>query len=97
MTRIRRANALIPSQHSAAKLRKPTSKELDLLLLAGCSCLMTVLYHPVAEALQTPQLGGTTNSAIATQTAKTTTHNSMNAFHLVLPATREEITEEEDA
>ena len=26
-------------------------KYLDLLLLAGCSCLITLLHHPVAEAL----------------------------------------------
>jgi len=30
------------------------SQELDLVLLAGCSCLMTLLYHPVVEALQAP-------------------------------------------
>lgn len=26
-------------------------KHLDLALLAGCSCLLTLVYHPVADAL----------------------------------------------
>jgi hypothetical protein len=95
MTRIRQAPATATVHSNRVKLRKPTSKELDLLLLAGCSCLMTVLYHPVADALRTPQSGASVNGAIATHAQKTTT-NSMNAFHLVLPPTREE-SEEEDA
>lgn len=31
------------------------AKQLDFLLLAGCSCLLTLLYHPVAEALSSSQ------------------------------------------
>ncbi len=73
--------------------RKPTSKELDLLLLAGCSCLMTVLYHPVASALQTPSsLNGV--STTITTTAQTPS-NPMNAFHLVPLPKQDEIQEED--
>ncbi|PZV13798.1 MAG: hypothetical protein DCF22_10150 [Leptolyngbya sp.] len=76
------------------RFHKPNSKELDLLLLAGCSCLMTILYHPVAEALQTAQTSGST-AAIVTTTSKTTA-NPMNAFHLIA-SSRDEGQEEEDA
>lgn len=31
--------------------RLPTTKELDFILLAACSCLLAVLQHPIAEAL----------------------------------------------
>lgn len=79
----------IQSMHKQpVKGRKPTSKELDLLLLAGCSCLLTMLYHPVAEALQTHGTAAS-SSAISTQTGKTPV-NSMNAFHLVLPPNRDD-------
>ncbi len=75
------------------KLRKPSSKELDLFLLAGCSCLLTMLYHPVANALQT-HASQTSGSAIAAQTSTAAT-NSTNAFHLIVPA-RDEAQEEEE-
>jgi hypothetical protein len=73
--------------------RKPTSKELDLLLLAGCSCLMTVLYHPVASALQPPSSLNGVSTAITT-TAQNSS-NPMNAFHLVPLPKQDEIQEEE--
>lgn len=72
---------------------KPTSKELDLLLLAGCSCLMTVLYHPVASALQTP--GSMNGASTAITTTAQTSSNPMNAFHLVPLPKQDEIQEEE--
>lgn len=83
MQRRERVSA-IQRQAQTSKLRKPTHKELDLLVLAGCSCLLTMLHHPVAEALQSHAIKGT-GAAIATQTGRTST-NSMNAFHLVLPS-----------
>ncbi len=81
--------------HRARRMpwRKPTSKELDLLLLAGCSCLMTVLYHPVASALQTPNGMNGVSAAITTTTH--TSSNPMNAFHLVPLPKQDEIQEEE--
>ncbi|MBM0741348.1 hypothetical protein JOY44_06900 [Phormidium sp. CLA17] len=76
------------------RFRKPNSKELDLLLLAGCSCLMTILYHPVAEALQTAQTSAS-STAIATTTSKTAT-NAMNSFHLIAQASRDKNQDEEE-
>ncbi|MDX2229136.1 MAG: hypothetical protein NW220_05845 [Leptolyngbyaceae cyanobacterium bins.349] len=98
----RRVSAIHPSPdrlfnrsaaNRPAKVRKPTSKELDLFLLAGCSCLLTLLYHPVAQALQSHS-GQNSSTAIASQTSTAPT-NGMNAFHLTLPS-REEIKEEEE-
>jgi len=86
---------LISPLHSRkGRFRKPSSKELDLLLLAGCSCLMTILYHPVAEALQTAQTSG--SSAAITTTTKTAV-NPMNVFHLIAQSTRDENQNEEDS
>jgi hypothetical protein len=31
------------------------TRNLDLILLAGCSCLLALLYHPIAEALPQAQ------------------------------------------
>lgn len=95
MRATRRGSEIQSTSGQKAKGRKPTSKELDLLLLAGCSCLLTVLYHPVAEALQTHGMG-TGSSAISTQ-ASNAPMNSMNAFHMVLPPAREDGKEEEEA
>jgi hypothetical protein len=74
--------------------RKPTSKELDLLLLAGCSCLMTVLYHPVANALQTP--GSLNGATAALTTTAQTPSNSVNAFHIIPLPKQDEIQEDEE-
>jgi hypothetical protein len=32
------------------------TRHLDLLLLAGCSCLLTLLAQPIAQAATTPQI-----------------------------------------
>lgn len=88
----RRVSAIQPFHDRKAKLRKPSSKDLDLFLLAGCSCLMTLLYHPVANALQSSPTQNS-STAIAAQTSPS--QNSMNAFHLTLPS-RDEVKEEEE-
>lgn len=90
----RRVSAVPQSRRQSTRLRKPSSKELDLLLLAGCSCLMTVLYHPVAHALQT-HAAQNANSAIAAQTSTAKT-SSTNAFHLIVPS-KDEAKEEEES
>ncbi|NJP10840.1 MAG: hypothetical protein HC866_16325 [Leptolyngbyaceae cyanobacterium RU_5_1] len=95
MPRIQRVPATKPFPVRKLRMRKPTSKELDLFLLAGCSCLLTVLYHPVAEALQAHHSSSGAISAIATRTSKTAS-NPMNAFHLTLLPGRENIQEEEE-
>lgn len=83
-----------PQRAHCLRWRKPTSKELDLMLLAGCSCLMTVLYHPVASALQTPS--GINGASTAITTTAQTASNPMNAFHLVPLPKQDEIQEEEN-
>ncbi|MBL1178079.1 hypothetical protein [Pantanalinema sp. GBBB05] len=81
----------VSSQRRQPKLR---SKELDLLVLAGCSCLFTLLYHPVAEALQSPSINQSqsTTSSHMGQTSVNHTNTSSPA----LPSRREEIQAEEE-
>ncbi len=50
MTRQRQKQA--PSLPFHKTQRRLLSKELDLLLLTGCSCLLTLLHHPISEAIQ---------------------------------------------
>ena len=75
-------------------LRPPTVKELDLLILAGCSCLMTVLYHPVAETMQSASTtSGGAGNPIATQISHT---NPSSPVHTTLPPKRETLRKEEE-
>ncbi|MGI0485437.1 hypothetical protein ACN4EK_08380 [Pantanalinema rosaneae CENA516] len=91
MPRQRRPILLPPTpQRRQPKLR---SKELDLLLLAGCSCLFTLLYHPVAEALQSPS---TSHSQSATTHVGQTSVQHPSTVSPALPSRREEIQEEEE-
>lgn len=69
------------------------SRELDLLLLAGCSCLITTLSHPVAEALQT-RLLNPTPVAVSTQTGQATQSQTV-AMTVAVPAKRDELQDEE--
>lgn len=89
-----RVSAIPPAHQRASQWRKPTSKELDLLLLASCSCLLTMLYHPVAHALQTHTAQNANTTIAQTSTQPTTT--AANAFHLINPS-REEVTQEEES
>lgn len=90
-------NRRIPSMTLVPKprSRKLVSKELDLLLLAGCSCLLTVMYHPVADALQSAQSAHQSNGAIAAHSAKTSTTQT-SSFYLSLPPKRDEIQPEDE-
>ncbi|XGV99005.1 MAG: hypothetical protein ACAF41_08715 [Leptolyngbya sp. BL-A-14] len=65
MTRLRLKPA-IPRQTYRKASRRLLSKELDLLLLTGCSCLLTLLHHPISEAIQAQS--PTRNAPIETQT-----------------------------
>jgi hypothetical protein len=51
MTRPRQKPAFksLPARKTQRRL---LNKELDLLLLTGCSCLLTLLHHPISEAIQ---------------------------------------------
>jgi len=67
MTRFSNVRSHPFSPVAKASPRWPRGKELDLVLLASCSCLITLLSHPVAQALQTPAAN------IAAQTPVTNT------------------------
>jgi hypothetical protein len=71
---------------------KPTSKELDLMLLAGCSCLMTLLYHPVADTLRAHSTSAAMQAAPTQPQRGVTTSGH---FYVSLPPVREELKEEE--
>jgi hypothetical protein len=61
------------------------SKNLDLFLLAGCSCLLTLLYHPVAEAFSgSESIVKGTNSVAAIAIVETKSRQS-SAIQLTLP------------
>ncbi|UBF29077.1 hypothetical protein K9N68_15300 [Kovacikia minuta CCNUW1] len=75
--------------------QKLVGRDLDLLLLAGCSCLLTVLYHPVTDALQSAR-SVNSQSPVAAQTS-TAPASQTGSIYTVLPPRREEIREEEEA
>ena len=74
-------------------LRPPTSKELDLLILAGCSCLITILYHPITSTLQSASAAGGTGGAIASEVSRST---QSSPIHATLPPQREAIRKEDE-
>ncbi len=50
---VRKPNRLrSASSNRPVARRQLAGRDVDLLVLAGCSCLMTLLHHPVAEALR---------------------------------------------
>jgi len=74
--------------------RRPAGKELDLLILAGCSCLMTILYHPVAGTLQSATATqGRASGAIAAQVSRNT---PVMPIHTTLPPKRETLRQEDE-
>lgn len=95
MPRRRPLRVVSTVESRATQIRKPSGKELDLVLLAGCSCLMTILYHPVADALQaSPTAARSVNTDVAAQVSRTQSTWS-TAIQMTLPAKREKIVEEE--
>jgi hypothetical protein len=76
------------------RYRKPTAKELDLLLLAGCSCLLTILYHPVAERVQSLQSVSQSAGAVTSQINHTTPQSG--TLYTTLPPKRDDIKDEEE-
>ncbi len=82
------------SRYRPAARHQLTGREVDLLVLAGCSCLMALLHHPVAEALRSHSTGLSVQSVPA-QTQRT----GMVTVHLALTMPPERPTlqgEEED-
>lgn len=74
--------------------QKPSGKQLDLLVLAGCSCLMTLVYHPVVDALQPTQATAKPAVEISTQLSHARS-NWGGPLHATVPREQEEIVEEE--
>jgi hypothetical protein len=80
------------SRRQAPRLRKLKGRELDFLLLAGCSCILTLLHHPLAEALNSVSPTGS-QGAIATESSKSL--QQTGSLYLTLPPKREDLKEEE--
>ncbi len=95
MPRQRFRSRLVPAtSFSPRALWQLRSRELDLLLLAGCSCLITALSHPVAEALAQQQ---STNGAVGPVAAQTNaaTQTQIVPVSAAVPAKRDEIQDDE--
>jgi hypothetical protein len=76
--------------------RSFSRKELDLLILAGCSCLMTLLYHPVADALQSTSSNASPTSISVNTSSQAHTMNAMGHLQVAKPSDHEGIVEEEE-
>lgn len=61
------------------------SKNLDLFLLAGCSCLLTLLYHPVGEAFAGSEAIVKGTTSVATTAIVETKLRHSSAIQLTLP------------
>lgn len=96
MTRSRRSiSASKPLRTRPSRLRQPTSKQLDLMVLAGCSCLMTLLYHPVTDAMRSaPASSQASAGTIAAQVNRTS--HPATPIHFSLPPEREKIKEDDE-
>ncbi len=72
------------TQRSQAWLSR--SKNLDLALLAGCSCLLTVLYHPVANAFASHSATTASNGSVASTAGLVTSQpQQSNSLQLTMP------------
>ncbi len=76
---VRKPNRLrSASSNRPAARRQLAGRDVDLLVLAGCSCLMTLLHHPVAEALRSHSTVGSVQPMPAqTQRTGATLHLSL--------------------
>lgn len=83
------------TRHAEGRLR-PSGKQLDMLVLAGCSCLLTLLYHPVANALQSSSAQAASQSGVEVATHINATTNWAGAVHVTLPPKEETVVDEED-
>jgi hypothetical protein len=57
------------------------TKDLDFLILAGCSCLLTLLYHPAIEQIQGSVKADkkpATSSTAPTSVASRAVYNAVN-------------------
>jgi hypothetical protein len=93
MRNLRLFRAIVSTHSQKSPRYKLTTKELDLLLLAGCSCLLTVLCHPTAEAFQ-PHSTNSMSSQVPASQVSQTTPRATSQLLLTLPSKRDEIQSE---
>jgi hypothetical protein len=75
------------------------TKDIDLLLLAGCSCLLTLLHHPVLEQLSPAgQANGSSgqDKSVAARSGSTSSTPRLSAFPGVMPSERTRFRLEDD-
>ena len=74
------------------------SKNLDLALLAGCSCLLTLLYHPVSHAFasNTGAASTTTSAGSTASTAALVTSGQHNGTPLQLTTPQRKLDAKQD-
>ncbi|PSB25760.1 hypothetical protein [Stenomitos frigidus] len=70
--------------------RRLLSKELDLLLLTGCSCLLTLLHHPISEAIQAQSPARNAPIETSTQTGPSSTKLA-GQFSVTMPPERKKL------
>ncbi len=80
----------------AAVSRLPLrTKDFDFLLLTGCSCLLTLLYHPVLDQLQGQSVSPQHKNNTSTRSAPSHTPNP-SGLYSALEAKRPQFKIEED-
>ncbi|MBW4470274.1 MAG: hypothetical protein KME45_07695 [Stenomitos rutilans HA7619-LM2] len=89
MTRLRLKPA-IPGQPFRKASRRLLSKELDLLLLTGCSCLLTLLHHPISEAIQAQSPARNAPIETSTQTGQSNA-KIVSQFSITMPPDRKKL------
>jgi len=76
------------------------NKDLDFLILTGCSCLITLLHHPTVNHLQGSNGSSNTRSAAPTanhNSGSSTSSNSLGNYNAVTPKRQNFSIEEEEA
>lgn len=90
---------MAPAPHPSPKPLLMRSKDLDLFVLAGCSCLLTLLYHPVLDQIQnqpSPQSHRGVASGSANAANPATTSPKISAFPGVMPTERFRLEDEDE-
>ena len=88
MTRLRQKQT--PGQPLRKAQRRLLSKELDLLLLMGCSCLLTLLHHPISEVIQAQSPARNAPLETSTQTGQSDV-KLVGQFSVTMPPERKKM------
>lgn len=86
-TRLKQTISGLPVRKTQRRL---LSKELDLLLLTGCSCLLTLLHHPISEAIQAQSPARNAPLEASTQTGQQNLKLA-GQFSLAMPPERKKV------